>query len=252
MPTLSPNTDGYQVSTSPAKLIKRALRILGVIDPGENLEAEELRDGLEGLNHMLDSWNTEKLVVPSLVLTSTSVSTRLVTVGPGGDVDIYRPPKLEEGQVFISTGDIDYRLAKMSAEDYGQISSLTISGRPSKFYYDASSPVANLYFDETPDVAYTLKTFTWKLLAQIADNAINGTMFLEPGYARAICFNLALDLADEWDGKVTPNLISTANVSKASIKSLNVESIDPVGDSALSPITQGWVDRGAFNSGGLL
>jgi hypothetical protein len=96
--------------------------------PAKTLKPKNSGTAYEGLNHMLDSWNTEKLVVPSLVLTSTSVSTRLVTVGPGGDVDIYRPPKLEEGQVFISTGDIDYRLAKMSAEDYGQISSLTISG----------------------------------------------------------------------------------------------------------------------------
>jgi hypothetical protein len=38
MPTLSPNTDGYQVSTSPAKLIKELYASLGVIDPGENLE----------------------------------------------------------------------------------------------------------------------------------------------------------------------------------------------------------------------
>jgi hypothetical protein len=75
-------------------------------------------------------------------------------------------------------------------------------------------------------------------------------MLLEPGFQELSSFNLALDLADEWDGKVTPNLISTANVSKANIKSLNVESIDPVGDSALmSPLPSGWVDKQAFNGG---
>lgn len=251
MPTLSPTTDGYSVTTSPAKLIKRALRILGVIDPGEDLEAGELKDGLEGFNHMLDSWNTEKLVVPSLVLTSTSVSTRLVTVGPGGDVDVYRPSKLEEGQLFLTSGTIDYRLRKMTSEMYAEIASQSISGRPGAFYYDASSPVANLYFNETPDQAYTLNIYTWKLLAQVALGDINETLALEPGFARAICFNLALDLADEWDVPPSQNMIDTAVISKANLKALNIEPIDPVGDSGLMPTTRGWVDRGAFDSGGV-
>lgn len=251
MPTLSPTTDGYSVNTSASQLIKRALRILKVIDPGEDLEAGEFKDGLEGLNHMLDSWNTEKLVVPSLVLTSTSTSIRGITIGPGADVDIYRPSKLEEGQVFLRSGEVTYRLNKMTAEEYAARAGFTTSGLPGAFYYDAGNPTGTVYLDVTPDTTYTLVTYTWKLLAQIALKDINGTILLEPGFARAIVFNLALDLADEFDGDVTPNLIATATVAKANVKALNIEPIDPVGDSALTPRMSGWVDRQAFNGGGV-
>lgn len=233
MPVLTSTTNGYQVTTSPAKLCKRALRILGVIDTGEDLTAEELRDALEGFNHMLDSWNTERLVVPSLVLTSTSVSTKTVTIGPGADVDIYRPSKLETGQVFLTLGTVDYKLEAMSAERYAEYASLTGSGVPAYFYYDASSPTGSIKFDITPNTTYTLNTYTWKLLAQTELKDINGTFGLEPGYARAIAFNLALDLADEWGATPSQNLMATANTSKANLKSLNIEPILVDCDTAL-------------------
>jgi hypothetical protein len=228
MPVLNSDTDNSAVSTSPAKLIKRALRILGVIDPGEDLEASELKDGLEGLNHMLDSWNTERLVVPSLAKNtfSTVATHNTYSVGPGADCDIVRPSKLELGQVFISDGSVDYPALEAYDENlWQQIPDKASTGLPSVFYYDRSNPVANISLYLTPDKVYTVSLYTWKVLAQIALEDVNGALLLEPGYARAICFNLALDLADEWDGKVTPNTISTANVAKANIKALNIEPI---------------------------
>lgn len=251
MPVLASSTDGYSISTTAAKIIKSALRKIKVIDPGEEPSAEEMRDALEGLNDMLDSWNTEKLVVPSLAETSTSISTRAITIGPGAIVDIYRPSKLDEGQVFLRSGEVTYRLNKMTAEEYAARAGYTTAGLPGAFYYDAGNPTGTINLDVVPDVAYTLVTYTWKLLAQIPLNQINSTILLEPGYSRAIKFNLALDLADEWDGKVTPNLLQTAVVAKANVKSLNIEPIDPVGDSALMSPTVGWVDKQAFNGGSI-
>jgi len=207
MPVLQSNTSGYQLETTPTKLIKRALRILAVIDPDEALEPKQLEDGLEALNQMLDSWNTEESVVPSKILTSTSITTRNVTIGPGADVDVARPPKLVRGQVFVSISSIDYELGEMTFEEYGQRADLVISGRPSRFYYDAASPTGTINFDLTPDQTYTLNVYTWKLLAQIALAQINETLILEPGFARAIVYNLALDLADEFGVTASENAV---------------------------------------------
>jgi hypothetical protein len=158
---------------------------------------------------------------------------------------------LKKAKYFFAQGEVTYRLNKLTAEEYAAVAGYTTAGLPGAFYYDAANPTGTINLDVIPDVAYTLITYTWKLLSQIADNAINGTINLEPGYARAICFNLALDLADEWGTTASQNVIDTAVVSKANLKALNIEPIDPVGDSALTPITTGWVDKQAFNGGGL-
>lgn len=236
MPVLSPTTDGYSVSTSPTALIKRALRILGVTDPGENPSAGELKDGLEGYNHLLDSWNSEDLVVPSLNKDtfSTVAGTQVYEIGPGGDCDIPRPSKLETGQVFISASGLDYpALTAYENDRWQEIPDKTTRGIPGVFYYDKGNPVASLSLFPIPDQIYTATIYSWKLLAQIALNEINGVFTLEPGYARAIVFNLALDLADEFGMTASQNAVATAITAKANIKSLNIEPILAACDPAL-------------------
>jgi hypothetical protein len=169
MPSLSPSTNTAAVSTTGAGIIKRALRILGVIDATEQLKPEELSQGLEALNSLLDSLNTERLMIYTRTHSSVSTSSATPTLGPGGTLDIVRPEKLDDGDVWLSSGSLDYPIRMMQHGEYAATASMSITAIPSAAYYDAGFPLGTLYFDSTMPSAMTLNVYSWKLHNQISN-----------------------------------------------------------------------------------
>ncbi len=103
MPALSALNDIYRVRTSTQDIIKRALRLIGVLASGEVLLADQLKDGLEALNDMCDSWNTEKLVIWVATRNTFTLTAGINPheIGPGVSppgLDAPRPNRIEQGQ----------------------------------------------------------------------------------------------------------------------------------------------------------
>lgn len=249
MPALLPLTDIYRVQTSTQRIIERALRLLGVLGVGEPISADQLDDGLEAFNDMLDSWNTEKLIIYVLARNTFTLTaaTNPHQIGPGvaaPGLDAPRPNRIQQGQAWLTgagLGTSQYELDVVTREQWARDYDSSLSGIPAWLYYESLFPLGNIWFDVKPDAAYTLVLDLEQMLAQVTMGGITTELALPPGYKEAIVYNLAINLADEYGKQPSATVINRAVDGKASIKRLNMKPVYLEVDPELT------ADRGYFD-----
>lgn len=202
-------------------IIKRALRLAQVFGQGEDpTGTDEETDALAVLNSMLASWSVEKLLVPSLVTDSVTltVSDGEYTFGTGGDINSARPNRIEYAYVQDSSSN-DFPVEIIHVSEYNDIGLKTTEGRPCKLYFIAEYPLAKIKLYYVPDAAETLYMDSWKPLSSIS--AAGDTVSLPGEYQMALEYNLAVAISPEYTQPLPPEVHREAARTKTIIKKLN-------------------------------
>lgn len=252
MPVVPNPYQEYSVQLSGTRIVYAALRKLGSISSGEDPSADEMRDGLEALNDMIDTWNSERLSIPSMSVHSFTLTsgTQSYSIGPAADFDMFRPAKIEQGQAFVKRGDIEYPLKVTTRDEWASVVIKNLNGAlPWAMFYDQDTPTGTIQFYPIPDQTYTFNLYAPTLLSQITN--AGEIFYLPPAYSEALKNGLALRLWPEYPNPGILAMISElANNSKAAIKRLNSESDSLRCDEAiLSAPSAGWVNSAAFKRG---
>lgn len=221
-------------------LISSSLRLIGAIEPGESPSADESNDGLLVLNQMIDAWLTERYLVfstPRVVfnLVSGQQTYQLGTGAP--DFNYPRPVKLERAGIINTANPqqpLELPLEMLTRDEWAKIPVKNIqSSLPRKLWVDYAFPFAQLNFWCIPNVA-GLQTalYPWQQLSQFND-LVTDYQF-PPGYAKALRYNLAVELAPEFNiADIPPLVLAGAASSKAKIKSINIPILDMACDAML-------------------
>ena len=203
-------------------IIDRALRLIGAIASGESPTAAESNDGLVALNAMISSWQTEKLNVYAFVDTAFTLvnGDGSYTVGPAGNFALTpRPSKIES--CFVRISDIDYPVELIDKDRWFGIPDKTsTSDIPMYAYYEPSLSTGTLLVWPVPNAASSLHIITWTSLSELA--ALATTITLPQGYERALAYNLAIEVASEYEKEVSQSVAMIAAESKAAIKRVNI------------------------------
>jgi hypothetical protein len=206
-------------------LIAGAFRLLGVLAAGENPQADETQDALASLNDMIEAWKLERLMVFAILPQRFNLvpGKKSYTLGPGGDFSAERPVRIDQVSL-IYTLDSPFPLSlPIEIINLDQYQALVVpdvqSTIPQQVYPNDDYPLRTLSFYPVPTLNLAIDIFTWKLIDAFAD--VNQTISLPPGYARALRFNLALELADEYGKQVPVATAAIARDAKAAIKSAN-------------------------------
>jgi hypothetical protein len=209
--------------TTVKDIIKSSLRLIGVTASGEEPTPEELRDSLEALNLMLDSWSTENLMIYStqdqMFIWPTNRTSQ--TLGPTGDFVGSRPVRLLESTYFkdIANG-ISYPITQINEEQYNRIASKTATSEfPVYILIDATMPniTMSLYPVPTKELEFHfVSAFELKVASSYED-----VLLFPPGYERAFKYNLACELAPEFGVGVSNEVNRISMVSKRNIKRIN-------------------------------
>ncbi len=221
-------------------IISAALRSIGAIVPGEKPKPAEMQDALITLNQMIDSWQAQRLMVYAIVryIYAPTVLKQTYTVGPGGDISIARPPRITSVGVINqpgSTQPIELPLDMIDEQQWRDIPvKNTVGALPLRVWDDNQFPLRNLNFWPIPNVTVNFALYLWQQLSQFADTNITLYQF-PPAYARAIRYNLAIELAAEFPGdpELLPIVAKLAADSMAVIKSFNRPSLTMASDPAL-------------------
>lgn len=237
------------LSRSAQSFILSALRLVGSLRSGQSLTNDELNDCLQVLNDMLDAWSGKRVtvfVVPRITLDQNGIALSLVagkqtyllgnSVGTE-DFFLPRPPKLERVGIIYTASQsapielpVDmYDSVKWQGIPQKNITSLY----PQVCYLETSFPDMSLNFWRVPTQSNPVALYTWQALQQFPDL---GTEFgFPPGYARAIRYNLAVDLAAEFpaDMQKLSLVAKQAAIYKADIESANVRAKEAYSDPAL-------------------
>jgi len=177
------------------------------------------------LNDLIDSWNTERLMIPSMRrdVYPLTAGVGSYTLGPGGTLAGERPQRAE-GAALVGCG-CGCGCAGAGCTRLELLGSWQDCGCDSGIHVDYAFPDANIHINPPPLTGQALALQTWQTLSGFAD--LTTTYGFAPGYALAIRWNLALQLAPLASimKKIPDVLLSAVQQhaidSKAAVKSLH-------------------------------
>jgi len=198
-------------------LINRSRRLIGSLGRGEVATDAEYVDDLYALNSYMDQLWIDKLAVFNIQEESLTVTTISHTVGPTGDTVIVRPVTIESA--VQTDNNIDYPINVLTEPQYRIIAAKTVTSTIiSDLYYEPLMPDGKLFFYPVPSTSVTVKI---RSRARIEAFTILETISLPPGYEDMLAYNLAVNLAPEYQRQVPPVVATKAATTLANIKRLN-------------------------------
>ncbi len=205
-------------------LLAVSLRQIGVIAPGEPLDASEASDGLAALNRMLGSWSTENLLINAKMreVFELDANDGEYSIGDSADLDTVRPQRIEAAAI-LDSNDVEYAMRILTRDEWVALTNKTATTtRPSSLYRTGSWPTDTILLYPIPSQVVDLVLYCWKPITQI--DTLDTEIDFPPGYEDALITNLAIRLAPEYRKVVSPVLGALAIETKANIKRMNKNS----------------------------
>jgi len=230
-------------------LIRTALLHIGGVGHNEVLTASEFADGLRAFELLKDSWITEHLLSPSITQFEHVLTPFIgkYSIGTTPPVDFLQPRPVRLERLGLRILDNPSYELPLKIITYDQWADLIVKDTSSSYpvlgYLEGSLPNSALYLYPVPTIAHTLVLYCWNILPESAN--VEAELVLPPGYARALVYNLTIELASMYGFAPTESVVRIAMDSKASIKRLNSEPVVMKFDEVLT--TRAGQQRSGFN-----
>lgn len=184
------------------EIARAALREIGVLDPIEAGHAEQLDDARAVGADLLDTWRTEKLTISGVTRAVYSLTTDLQshTIGSGGTFNQDYPTAILRWSVIPdddAADPIEHPMGRPLTDDEWQAIRVksTTGAYPTRMWYDKrySAGLGRCLFYPIPDNA-DVDVVLYALVPAITALEANTSYDLQPGAARALKLNLAVEL----------------------------------------------------------
>jgi hypothetical protein len=223
--------------TTVLKIINGALRALQVKSSDVTLTSDELNDAMEALNMMLDGWSNESLMMYHMLSESFTLvpGQSAYTIGIGGDFNTERPISIESATIKVN--GVDWPVATMAYDDWSAIRLKTLTTSFVEYLYlDNTYPLGTVNLYPVPSNAYSLTLYSRKPFTQFT--SLTDPLDLPPGYARALKFGLAIEIAPEFQTTAGDDVKKLYMAAKAALKRTNKRPITSQIDPALLATNQ--------------
>ena len=209
--------------TTAGDQINAALRLLGVLAEGETTSPSVSQDSLAAMNQMIDSWNTERLMVYSTIDQIFTWPAGFIerTLGPTGDFAGQRPVLLDDSTYYRDPGtNVSFGIKFINQQQYNGIAVKTVTSTyPQVIFVNMTHPDITMTIDPRPTRDLEWHFVSVQELAQPATLAT--TIYMPPGYLRAFKYNLACEIAPEFGVEPSPTVSRLAMTSKRNLKRIN-------------------------------
>lgn len=223
-------------------LITKSMKLIGAIASNELPTPEELNDGLDILNDMLELWSIEGLSVWASTNQSFNVQAGVstYTIGPGGVFNTTRPPAIIEAYCTVNAVDYPVRVIDQSA--YNKITYKTFTQQIlEKLLYVNENPLGMLYIWPVPLSVVPLTLSIGRVLSAIPTLAT--VISYPPGYSMALRYNLAVAMCSGFGRTPPADVLGIAKDTKGTIKISNMTAVPQASfDTVLSSRNRGnWI-----------
>lgn len=234
--------------TTVRDLLNGAHRLLGLTDSGNVLPEAVYQDNLPALNQMLESWHTERLAVfctqdqtfyweagqrirtlgPTgdfVYLLATQTDTPIVTQGDdyigADDATTQRPVLLEDSTYFRDPStNVSFGIKFINQLQYNNIAVKTVTSTyPQVLFVNMTFPDITLAVYPVPSRMLEFHFISVQPLAN--PTTLETDLLFPPGYLRAFRYNLALELAPEFNVNPAADVRRIAMYSKRDLKRIN-------------------------------
>ena len=205
------------------ELINGSLRLLGILAEGEIPSQETSNDALVALNQMVDSWNTEKLMIyntqDQVFTWPANQITR--TIGPTGDFIGNRPILLDDSTYYRDAStNVSFGIQFINQQQYDGIAVKTVTSTyPQVMWINMENPNMSMTVYPKPTRDLEWHFISAEELTQPA--TLFTVLAMPPGYLRAFRYNLAMELAPEFGVEPSPTVSRVAMASKRNLKRIN-------------------------------
>jgi len=205
--------------TTSFDLIRRSLKLAGVVASEDSIPADQAEDALVVLNEMLQTWASQ----PLLAMPWTQVSKALVagqqtyTIGSGGEINTPRPVSLYHAHV--NYGGIDYTLNIAALEEFEENSLKAVGGVPSTLYIRPGYPLSTIILYPYP--SESSMTLVIDTVAPPVDLELATELPYPSNWLKAVRSNLAVELCAEYGADPSPTLLSMARSSLHTLMTAN-------------------------------
>lgn len=233
--------DGTAIApTTVLDIIRRALRLLGVLATGETPDGPEAADALQVLNWMIEQWTNEKLMVYYIEneLFAVTAGVGTYTIGPDA-INTWvtmLPIKIESAFCRDNSSGFnnDYKLELIPNDRYQDIFQKGIlTTYPKYIHYVRSWPNGSIDLWPVPTRNYTLGLSHWHQITKYLN--LTDIVCLPPGYKTALAYNLAMEMSGEYGQAVSSVVQNEAVKAKTILKRENFEAIMMSTDPMLVP-----------------
>lgn len=194
------------------KMIKRAMRLLGLISSGDDPTPEEFSDGFDSLVSMINQWATNPLMSSEDAEKTFTGAQAIVTVGDNGDIDVLQRPAFI---TYISWNGRGLDIA-LSREEFSSVSGLSI---PKKAYYERKVPLSEVLLAPAPTESGVLVIGYRVPMVQFDD--LTTPVEVSDGADKMIAYNLAVEIAPEFQVSPSSAVMAGAVNSIADFKRMN-------------------------------
>lgn len=220
-----------------------ALRLIGVLAPGESLSPDAYTDALQVFSDMLDAWSTERLTIFSQARTVHPLvaGTQRYSVGPDGDWDQAYPLWIDTVSYLTADG-LEQNIDLFTRQQWAAITLKSQAGPlPYGVFYNPTFPLGAADVWPVPDDA-TVQVVLYAPSAALTEvTSLDTAISAPPGWARALRYNLADELYALYpDIAVVEKVTRGAIDSKAAIKRTNITLDELTLDPALTRGTGRW------------
>jgi hypothetical protein len=237
-------------------LIQTGYRLAGIqIEAGRSYSTSQGNEGLAVLNSMLDSFQIDRLLVPTILGQTFPIATgqQSYTVGIGGDISIPRPTQLVRGgYVFTSTNpQVEVPMEIWNDQQWDAEETKTLTATiPYALYYQRdigdNTGFGYLYPWPIPTSSGNIVLYVWGnyILQQLP--ALETSFVLLPGYQEMLENNLAVRIAQRFPTRAhLSNLtLSIAASSMRRVKTMNDGGLLMQCEQAAGGVNRG---QGTFN-----
>jgi hypothetical protein len=181
---------------------------------------------------MLEAWGTERLMVFTLsrsALFNFVAGTASYTLGIGGTFNAPRPDRIEYISYIYNANPAQPLERQLYLYDDAEFAAIPVKNilnpLPEGVYDDGGFPFRTLTYWPIPsDSSVQTIIGAWTALSQFTDLTTNFTF--PSGYIDAIKYNLAVRIAAEWPGNLSPGTALLAQQSLMRVKNINVPTIN--------------------------
>ncbi len=139
-------------STSALNIIKRALRLLGVLPSGGSPTTEQTNDAMYALNTLAKSWMADGMPLWAIKSYTMSLTDGVNSYRIGDSQTVNTPKPLKITQVLNRniTSFVDIPMRGLSRQEYNMLGNKTVEGNPIQYFYDPQRNYGDLYVFPTP------------------------------------------------------------------------------------------------------
>jgi hypothetical protein len=209
--------------TTAGDQINAALRLLGVLAEGETTSADASQDALSALNQMIDSWNTERLMIYNTIDQMFTWPAGQIQrhLGPTGEFVGVRPVLLDDSTYYRDPGtNVSFGIKFINQQQYDGIAVKTVTSTyPQVMWINMEFP--NIQMTVYPRPTRDLEWHFISVEELVQPATLATQIYMPPGYLRAFKYNLACEIAPEFGVEPSPTVSRIAMTSKRNLKRIN-------------------------------